>query len=78
VHPDAGDTLDGIVWWLMRQRFHDVRDELTAAVESLLAKGLLHRRVLADGRVLFCCRPAPAASQPHPSSGDGNAAGTGR
>lgn len=22
-HPDAGDTLDGIVWWLMQQRFQD-------------------------------------------------------
>jgi len=58
-HPEAGDTLDGIAWWLMQQRFHDTRDELAAAAESLLQQGLLGRRILADGRVLFYCRRGP-------------------
>lgn len=75
-HPDAGDTLDGIAWWLIQQRFHDTRDELVAATESLLHHGLLHRRVLADGTVLFCCRRDAAALQPSPHSGDTSAAGT--
>jgi hypothetical protein len=76
VHPDAGDTLDGIIWWLMQQRFHDTRDEIAAAVESLIHKGLLHRRVLAEGTVLFCCRDVPAELQARPSGGD-NAHNTG-
>ena len=58
-HPDAGDTLDGIAWWLVQQRFRDTRDEIEAAVESLLRSGVLHRRVLVDGTVLFYCRPGP-------------------
>jgi len=60
-HQDAGDTLDGIVWWLLHQRFHDTREEIAAAAESLTLQGVLHRRVLADGTVLFCCRAEPAA-----------------
>jgi hypothetical protein len=75
-HRDAGDTLDGIAWWLMQQRFHDTRDEIAAAAESLLHKGVLHRRVLADGTALFCCRPAFAQLQPDPAAGDDNAANT--
>lgn len=75
-HRDAGDTLDGIAWWLMQQRFHDTREEIAAAAESLLHKGVLYRRVLADGTVLFCRRPAFAQLQPHPDGGDDNAANT--
>nr|WP_311528315.1 hypothetical protein [uncultured Ralstonia sp.] len=67
-HPDAGDTLDGIAWWLVQQRFRDTRDEIEAALESLLRSGLLHRRVLVDGTVLFYCRSGP-------SDGDDDAVG---
>lgn len=68
-HRDAGDTLDGIAWWLMRQRLHDTREQIAAAAERLLHRGLLYRRVLPDGTVLFCCRPDPAPSQPQPFGG---------
>ncbi|MBT1539649.1 hypothetical protein B7R78_0021980 [Ralstonia solanacearum] len=56
-HPDAGDTLDGIAWWLVQQRFRDTRDEIEAAAEGLLRSGVLRRRVLVDGTVLFYCGP---------------------
>jgi hypothetical protein len=56
-HPDAGDTLEGIAWWLMLQRFQDTRADIEAAAESLVRRGVLERQVLADGSVLFSCRP---------------------
>lgn len=59
-HPEAGDTLDGIAWWLVQQRFRDTLDEIEAAIESLLRSGVLRRRVLVDGTVLFYCGPGPS------------------
>ncbi|MNR46575.1 hypothetical protein D3C85_1655660 [compost metagenome] len=55
-HADAGDTLDGITWWLVQQRFQDTRAEIEAAAESLVRQGVLSRREMAGGSVLYCCR----------------------
>jgi hypothetical protein len=55
LHPDAGDTLDGIAWWLMQQRHDDALAEIEAAVETLVQSGVLVRRQLVDGTMLICC-----------------------
>jgi hypothetical protein len=54
-HPDARDTLDGIAWWLALQRQGETREELRAAVESLVAQGLLVPHRLSDGSIVFGC-----------------------
>jgi hypothetical protein len=64
-HPDARDTIDGIVWWLVQQRFEDTRAEVLDAADYLVECGILDRRTLADGSVLFCCR-AEGPRRPEP------------
>jgi hypothetical protein len=54
-HPEARDTLEGIAWWLALQRQGEAREELRAAVESLVAQGLLVEHRLSDGSVVFGC-----------------------
>jgi hypothetical protein len=54
--PEASDSLDGIAWWLARQRFKEAREDIEEAVEVLLDEGVLERRQLADGSVVFSCR----------------------
>jgi len=57
-HPDARDTLDGIAWWLALQRQEETRDQLRAAVESLVAQGVLVEHRLSDGSIVFGCAAA--------------------
>ena len=53
-HPDAADTLDGIQqWWLFRQRLDESLDLVSRAVEDLIRRGVVERRRLADGTILF-------------------------
>jgi hypothetical protein len=41
-HPDAADTLQGIAeWWLPMQRIEAEVEQVTRAVELLVARGLL-------------------------------------
>jgi hypothetical protein len=55
-HADAGDTLDGITWWLVQQRFQDTRAEIEAAAESLVRQGVLGRREMIGGTVFYFSR----------------------
>lgn len=54
-HPDACDSIDGLAWWVILQRFHDVRGEISAAVDQLVTRGVLQRHELQDGSVVFGC-----------------------
>lgn len=54
-HPGARDTLEGIAWWLALQRHGEAREELRAAVDSLVAQGLLVQHRLSDGSIVFGC-----------------------
>lgn len=56
-HPDAGDTVEGIVWWLTQQQPQATRAAIEEAAELLVRSGVLERRTLADGTVLLSCRP---------------------
>jgi hypothetical protein len=56
-HPGAADSLEGIVqWWLPQQRYETERERIEAAVEVLVQKGLLVKRRLVDGTVVYARR----------------------
>jgi hypothetical protein len=56
-HPDAADSLDGIVqWWLPRQRYEIERERIEAVLEVLVKKGLLVKSRLVDGTVVYARR----------------------
>lgn len=53
-HPDAADTLDGILnWWLPRQRYETERERIEQSLEELVAQGLVSKKVLGDGTILY-------------------------
>jgi hypothetical protein len=44
-HPDAQDTLEGIMqWWLLHQEIHYRRDLILKALDDLIQKGLIIQR----------------------------------
>lgn len=64
-HPDAADTLDGIVdWWLPQQRYETERARIEAALRVLVARGLLRRSDLPGGTELYALNDAPI-TPPH-------------
>lgn len=59
-HPDAADTLDGIVdWWLPRQRYETERARIEAVLSALVARGLLRRSGLPGGAELYALKQPP-------------------
>lgn len=59
-HPDAADTLDGIVdWWLPRQRYDMARSRIEHALCDLVGRGLLRRRRLPGGVELYSLKDPP-------------------
>ena len=54
-NPEARDTLDGIAWWLAKQRFAETRAQLERAVDLLVQQQVLVRYTLGDGAVVFGC-----------------------
>ena len=61
-NPHARDSIDGIAWWLVLQRFEDARAQLRDAVDALVRQGVLEAHTLADGTVLFACTTSFSAS----------------
>lgn len=63
--PNACDTIEGIVWWLVRQRYDGALEQVRAAVDALVASGELAPRRLSDGSIVFGCAkrraPKPAS-----------------
>ena len=56
-HPQAADTVDGIVeWWLPRQRHDEAVDRVQNALDELVARGLMEKTTLVDGTVLYADR----------------------
>ena len=50
----AADTIDGISnWWVMRQRLHEEKLYVEQAVDFLCDQGLIEKRTLSDGSVLY-------------------------
>jgi len=53
-HPDAADTLDGIVsWWLPQQRYETERERIERVLSVLVERGELRCDRLPDGAVLY-------------------------
>ena len=56
-HPAAADTVAGIQRWWLRRPIAPPVDLVEAAVNSLVRRGVLSRRVLPDGNIVYA-RPA--------------------
>mgnify|MGYP001432792198 CR=1 FL=1 len=62
-HPQAADTVDGIVeWWLPRQRHAEAVERVQQALDELVARCLVERITLVDGTVLYADRVQPFSS----------------
>jgi hypothetical protein len=62
-HPDAADTLDGIVsWWLPKQRYETERQRIEKALDLMVERGQLRCDRLPGGNVLYALNHAD-----HPS-----------
>lgn len=59
-HPNASDTIEGILrWWLVTGTFDEEDTRLLEpALERLVARGVMTRRLLPDGKVVFAGRAA--------------------
>jgi hypothetical protein len=53
-HPEAADTLDGIVsWWLPLQRYEIGKARIEVVLAHLVEAGILRRDQLPDGAKLY-------------------------
>jgi len=53
-HPQAMDSADGVLkWWLARQRIEESKLTVEQALEYLVSRDLVRRRVLAGGNVVY-------------------------
>jgi hypothetical protein len=58
-HPEAKDTLDGIVrWWVMEQRIRREMLQVEQAIGELVQRGWLLERESADAQVHYRLNPA--------------------
>ncbi|HEY8327442.1 MAG TPA: hypothetical protein VIO59_03195 [Rhodanobacter sp.] len=65
-HPQAADTLRGIVnWWLPRQRYEISCQRIEHVLGRLVTEGLLHRDELPDGEVLYALNDHTKPPRPH-------------
>jgi hypothetical protein len=65
-HPQAADTLRGIVdWWLPQQRYENECQHIEQVLGRLVAEGLLHCDQLLDGEVLYALNKYKRSPQPH-------------
>lgn len=56
-HPDAADTLEGVVkWWLPRQRYLDAMERVEAALELLVQREMVEKFPGPSGVVYRCPR----------------------
>ena len=50
----GADTLEGVVrWWIMRQRLIEAENKVRDALDDLCSQGVIQRRTLSDGTVLY-------------------------
>lgn len=65
-HPQAADTLHGIVnWWLPQQRYESGCQRIERVLSELVARGLLSRDLLPHGEVLYALNHHARPSQSH-------------
>ena len=61
-HPQASDSLEGIVSWWLPARFLAARELVQASLDRLVAQGLVERTRLADGTIVYRRPPDEALS----------------
>lgn len=67
-HPQACDTLEGVVrWWVMQQQLSESVELVQAALMQLEAEGAVTEQQLADGRTLYLACP----QKPRGNEGEG-------
>ncbi|MFC5526864.1 hypothetical protein ACFPPA_14075 [Rhodanobacter ginsengisoli] len=65
-HPQAADTLRGIVdWWLPQQRYESDSLRIEHVLGRLVAQGRLHCDRLPGGEVLYALDEHTRSPQPH-------------
>lgn len=52
-HPQASDTIEGVMVWLERQNFEDTFNLVKKVLDQLVQEGSLAQTVQTDGRVIF-------------------------
>ena len=62
-HPRGADTLDGVLSWWLPANLAQIAlpAEVEAAIQELIARGLIERRWLPSGQVLYAAVTAPPA-----------------
>jgi Fe2+ or Zn2+ uptake regulation protein len=56
-HPQAGDTLEGIVtWWLLQQRVTESTEAVLRVLKQLKAQGIVCERKSLGNRTLYVAR----------------------
>jgi hypothetical protein len=61
LHPTAADTPEGIARWWLDRREQPALNHVEAALEQLVARGVLVKRLLPDGHSIYACAPRPAS-----------------
>jgi hypothetical protein len=53
-HPEAGDTLEGIVtWWLEQETIEQIVDEVADTLSDLEHKGTIHTYRTQSGEIIY-------------------------
>lgn len=61
LYPGAADTLEGIArWWLVRTQVEALLPRVEAALDHLVDRGVLTRRLLPDGNCVYARANAPS------------------
>lgn len=56
-HPHAADSLTGIArWWLPMQRYLDAQTKVKMALDLLIARGRVEKKVNIDGTYIYSIR----------------------
>ena len=64
-HPQARDTLDGILdWWLLRERYRQRRPLVQQALDYMVGQNLVARTTNPDGVTIYEAAPRLRAGKP--------------
>ena len=57
-HPDAQDTIDGIMhWWVLDACIRNWAPKIAETIEQLVQQGFLERKPSADGHIFYRVSP---------------------
>lgn len=53
-HPNAADSLEGIVrWWLPRQRYEEVLERVQSALDLLITEGMISKVAARGNKIIY-------------------------